>query len=70
MPGIDEFTPKFFDDAISAWSKNKVRNGHCMAYMCTAITLQNKKCVRTASMKDGASHPFCKQHQKTVSETR
>jgi hypothetical protein len=65
MPGIDEFTKEFFDQSSEAWMKNKVRRGHSMAYICTALTQEGKSCSRSASMlKDATSYHVCKQHAK------
>ena len=63
MPGIEEFTKDFFDQSSEAWMKNKVRKGHSMAYICTALTQEGKSCTRSAILKDGQSEHFCKQHR-------
>jgi hypothetical protein len=65
MPGIEEFTKDFFDQSSEAWMKNKVRKGHSMAYICTALTQEGKTCTRTAStLKDATCYHVCKQHAK------
>ena len=64
MPGIEEFTKEFFDQSSEAWMKNKVRKGHSMAYICTALTQEGKSCSRSAIMKDPMSDHVCKQHAK------
>jgi len=64
MPGIDEFTKEFFDQSSEAWMKNKVRKGHSMAYICTALTQEGKSCTRSAILKDAMSYNVCKQHAK------
>lgn len=64
MPGIEEFTKEFFDQSSEAWMKNKVRKGHSMAYICTALTQEGKSCSRSAIMKDAMSDHVCKQHAK------
>ena len=64
MSGIEEFTPEFFDQSSIAWMKNKIRRGHSMAYICTALTQEGKSCKRIALIKDGTSEHFCKQHRK------
>ena len=63
MPGIEEFTSEFFDQSSQAWMNNKVRKGHSMAYICTALTQEGKSCTRSAILKDGQSEHFCKQHR-------
>ena len=63
MSGIEEFTPEFFDQSSDAWMKNKVRRGHSMAYICTALTQEGKSCKRSAILKDATSEHFCKQHR-------
>ena len=63
MPGIEEFTREFFDQSSEAWSKNKIRKGHCMAYKCTALTREGNPCSKSATMKDGTSDHLCKQHK-------
>lgn len=63
MPGIEEFTSEFFDQSSEAWSKNKIRKGHCMAYKCSALTKEGNHCCKTAVMKDGTSDHLCKQHK-------
>ena len=64
MPGIEEFTPEFFIQSSEAWIKNKLRRGHSMAYICTALTQEGKSCSRSAIMKDAMSDHVCKQHAK------
>ena len=64
MPGIDEFTKEFFDQSSEEWMKNKVRKGHSMAYICTALTQEGKSCSRTSILKDATSYHVCKQHAK------
>ena len=64
MPGIEEFTKEFFDQSSEAWMKNKVRKGHSMAYICTALTQEGKSCKRIAFIQDGTSEHLCKQHRK------
>jgi hypothetical protein len=64
MPGIEEFTKEFFDQSSEAWMKNKVRKGHSMAYICTALTQEGKSCSRSAILKDATSDHVCKQHAK------
>ena len=64
MPGIQEFTKEFFDQSSEAWMKNKVRRGHSMAYICTAVTHEGKSCKRTAILKDATTKHFCNQHRK------
>ena len=64
MPGIQEFTSEFFDQSSEGWMMNKVRRGHSMAYICTALTQERKSCKRTAFIKDGTSEHRCKQHRK------
>lgn len=63
MSGIQEFTSEFFDQSSQAWMNNKVRKGHSMAYICTALTQEGKSCTRSAILKDGQSEHFCKQHR-------
>jgi hypothetical protein len=64
MPGIEEFTKEFFDQSSEAWMKNKVRKGHSMAYICTALTQEGKSCSRSAILKDATSDHVCRQHAK------
>lgn len=64
MPGIEEFTKEFFDQSSEAWMKNKVRKGHSMAYICTALTQEGNPCKRSAILKDAISEHTCKQHRK------
>ena len=64
MSGIQDFTSEFFDQSSEAWMKNKVRRGHSMAYICTALTQEGKSCTRSAILKDGQSDHVCKQHVK------
>jgi len=64
MSGIQEFTSEFFDQSSQAWMNNKLRRGHSMAYICTALTQEGIPCKRIAFIKDGQSEHFCKQHRK------
>jgi hypothetical protein len=64
MSGIEEFTKEFFDQSSEAWMKNKVRRGHSMAYICSALTQEGKSCKRGSVMKDATSEHLCKQHAK------
>jgi hypothetical protein len=64
MSGIEEFTKEFFDQSSEAWMKNKVRRGHSMAYICSALTQEGKSCKRGSVMKDATSEHLCKQHGK------
>lgn len=64
MPGIEEFTKEFFDQSSIEWMKNKMRRGHSMAYICTALTQEGKSCKRASIMKDPTSEHLCKQHGK------
>jgi hypothetical protein len=64
MSNIQEFTSEFFDQSSEAWMKNKLRKGHSMAYICTALTQEGKSCRRSALIKDATSEHLCKQHRK------
>jgi len=63
MQGNAEFTREFFDQSSEAWSKNKIRKGHCMAYKCAALTREGNPCSKAAAIKDGTSDHLCKQHK-------
>ena len=64
MSGIEEFTKEFIDNSSEAWMKNKVRKGHSMAYICTALTKEGNPCKHSAIIKDATSNHLCKQHAK------
>lgn len=64
LSNMEEFTPEFFDQSSQAWMANKIRRGHSMSYICTALTQEGKSCKRPAFIKDATSEHFCKQHRK------
>ena len=64
MSSNQEFTREFFDESSEAWSRNKIKRGHCMVYTCLALTKSGDRCLRAAHMKDGTSEYLCKQHRK------
>ena len=41
LPGILEFTPKFFNESSKAWTENKIKCGSAYAYKCLFIPTQN-----------------------------
>ena len=64
MSSNQEFTREFFNESSEAWSRNKIKRGHCMVYICLALTKSGDRCPRAAHMKDGTSEYLCKQHRK------
>lgn len=57
LPGISEFTSKFFDESSKAWLENKIRCGASYAYKCSYIHSNNKQCQHPATESE-----YCKRH--------
>jgi len=55
--GIEEFTPKFFDESSAAWMANKVRVGAMMVYRCSYALSYSRQCSKASV--DGS---YCKAH--------
>lgn len=60
--GIEEFTPKFFDESSAAWMANKVRVGAMMVYRCSYALSSSRQCSKAAV--DGKE--YCEAHCKVV----
>ncbi len=58
MPGIEEFTPKFFDECSAGWMANKLRVGAMMVYRCSYALSSSRQCPKAAV--DGT---HCKAHR-------
>jgi hypothetical protein len=57
MPGIEEFTPDFFDESSKAWMMNKKRAGCSYEYVCKKEKCKNK-CFKNTD--------WCKWHQSQI----
>lgn len=58
MPGIDEFTPQYFDDSSKAWMANKIRVGAGMIYRCSYAVSSTRQCPKPAE----SGSEFCETH--------
>jgi hypothetical protein len=58
MPGIDEFTPHYFEEASKAWMANKIRVGAMMMYRCSYAMSSKRQCPKAA--EPGCD--FCANH--------
>jgi hypothetical protein len=58
MPGIDEFTPHYFEEASKAWMANKLRVGAMMMYRCSYAISSTRQCSKAAA----AGSEFCSAH--------
>ena len=59
MPGIDEFTPQYFDESSKAWMANKLRAGAMMVYRCSYTISSTRQCPKAA---ESGSY-FCSTHK-------
>ena len=60
MPGIDEFTPQYFDESSKAWMANKIRLGAGMVYRCSYAISSTRQCPKAAE----TGSEFCEAHCK------
>ena len=58
MPGIDEFTPQYFEEASKAWMANKFRVGAMMMYRCSYAISSTRQCPKPAE----SGSEFCCAH--------
>jgi len=58
MPGIDEFTPQYFDESSKAWMTNKIRVGAGMVYRCSYAVSSTRQCPKACE----AGSQFCETH--------
>ena len=58
MPGIDEFTPQYFDESSKAWMANKIRVGAGMVYRCSYAVSSTRQCPKAAE----TGGQFCETH--------
>ena len=61
MPGIDEFTPQYFDESSKAWMANKIRVGAGMVYRCSYAISSSRQCPKAAE----SGSEFCETHINT-----
>jgi hypothetical protein len=57
LPGILEFTPKFFNESSKAWTENKIKCGSAYAYKCLYIHSNTKQCNKPITHSN-----LCKRH--------
>ena len=62
---MGEFTHEFFEESSREFMKGKVRHGHMIYYMCSAILKNGKPCSRRA-IQDPLCDRVCSQHKVKI----
>ena len=64
-----EFTHEFFEESSREFMKGKVRHGHMIYYMCSAILKNGKPCSRRA-IQDPLVDRVCSQHRAKIEKPK